>query len=275
MKFSERLNIQPIKSQIQVNSIDNDLKNSLWTVIHETLLNLDDSNYSHTIKLTPTCKKIWIDFFKYPIDTLQMWNQASVNETYFSRVLRDWYYKAAWFEIYDLIDFLGKLNIQDFINSCNKYLERELSAFRFVDYNLIKITSEEEINEIEQALHIDNKYNTVIKHISTSLSLLSNRKNPDYRNSVKESISAVEALCILITGDQKATLGKALKIIEKTHGLHTSLKNAFSSLYGYTSDSSGIRHALTENSEIVQFEDAKFMLVSCSAFVNYLIAKLS
>jgi len=80
-------------------------------------------------------------------------------------------------------------------------------------------------------------------------------------------------MCILITGDPKATLGNALKTIEKKHGLHKSLKNAISSLYGYTSDSSGIRHALTDNSEEVQFEDAKFMLVSCSAFVNYLMAK--
>jgi hypothetical protein len=43
-------------------------------------------------------------------------------------------------------------------------------------------------------------------------------------------------------------------------------------LYGYTSDDSGIRHAILDQ-PTVGFDEAKFMIVSCSAFVNYLIAK--
>ena len=105
--------------------------------------------------------------------------------------------------------------------------------------------------------------------------MLADRKAPDYRNSIKESISAVEALCNIITGNSSATLGKALSEIEKKHNLHPALKNAFSSLYGWTCDAGGIRHALEENNTIVEFEDAKFMLVSCSAFINYLKAKLN
>jgi len=52
-----------------------------------------------------------------------------------------------------------------------------------------------------------------------------------------------------------------------------SLKRAFDSLYGYTSSAEGIRHALLDDKSTLSFEDAKFMLVSCSAFVNYLISK--
>lgn len=54
--------------------------------------------------------------------------------------------------------------------------------------------------------------------------------------------------------------------------MHSDLKEAFKKLYGYTSDADGIRHALMDESNL-DFEDAKFMLVSCSAFTNYLIAK--
>jgi len=50
------------------------------------------------------------------------------------------------------------------------------------------------------------------------------------------------------------------------------LKKGFSAIYGFTSDAQGIRHALSEESNI-DAADAKFFLVSCSAFVNYLIAK--
>lgn len=79
----------------------------------------------------------------------------------------------------------------------------------------------------------------------------------------------------IITGDTFATLGKALSEVEKKHSLHGALKTAFSAIYGYTSDSSGIRHALLETDTAVGFEDAKFMLVSCSAFINYLKYKIN
>jgi hypothetical protein len=45
-------------------------------------------------------------------------------------------------------------------------------------------------------------------------------------------------------------------------------------MYGYTSDAEGIRHALLEEPTLEQ-ADAIFMLVTCSAFVNYLRAKLT
>ena len=45
---------------------------------------------------------------------------------------------------------------------------------------------------------------------------MTDRKTPNYRNSIKESISAVEALCKIITENEKATLGKALKIIDNS-----------------------------------------------------------
>ena len=54
--------------------------------------------------------------------------------------------------------------------------------------------------------------------------------------------------------------------------MHTDLKKGFKDLYGWTSDSDGIRHALMEM-PTVDAEDARYMLVSCSAFVNYLIVK--
>jgi len=101
---------------------------------------------------------------------------------------------------------------------------------------------------------------------------MSDRQNLDYRNSIKESISAVESICKIVTNDDKATLGKALKIIEDKHGLHAALKGSLSQLYGYTSDADGIRHAMLGESNL-SYIDAKFMLVACTNFINYLIDK--
>ena len=56
--------------------------------------------------------------------------------------------------------------------------------------------------------------------------------------------------------------------------MHPALEKAFISMYGYTSDEHGIRHALMDEPSL-GFEDAKFMLVSCAGFVNYLRAKVA
>lgn len=71
----------------------------------------------------------------------------------------------------------------------------------------------------------------------------------------------------------QAALGAAIKKL-KDNGvhIHNAMEKAFGALYGYTSDSNGIRHGgITFAS--VPSEDAKYMLVSCSAFVNYLMEK--
>ena len=65
-----------------------------------------------------------------------------------------------------------------------------------------------------------------------------------------------------------------MKVLTDKIELHTALQQAFKKLYGYTSDADGIRHALLEEASL-DFEDAKFMLVACSAFVNYLKIKAS
>ena len=126
----------------------------------------------------------------------------------------------------------------------------------------------EEKHKIEEACQ--TPHNAVNKHLQKALTLLSDRKNPDYPNSMKESISAVEALCKKITGDDKATLGKALDSLKKAQlPLHPSLLIAFDRLYGYTSDAGGIRHGSIDIAT-VDYPLAKFMLVTCSAFVDYI-----
>ena len=107
------------------------------------------------------------------------------------------------------------------------------------------------------------------------MDFLADRENKDYKNSIKESISAVESICQVIVNNEKATLGEALKQLEsKGLSIHPSLKQAFLKLYGYTSNQGGIRHAEGMFESDVTFEEAKFMLVSCSAFINYLISEM-
>ena len=43
---------------------------------------------------------------------------------------------------------------------------------------------------------------------------------------------------------------------------------------GYTSDEQGVRHAMMDDPRVC-FAEAKFMLVACSAFADYVVAKLA
>jgi hypothetical protein len=146
----------------------------------------------------------------------------------------------------------------------NLILEKHNAAYRLVGDEIVEITDQNEITAIEEGLaHPETPVRT---HLETALQMLSDREAPDYRNSIKESISAVESACRLVSGAKAATLGDALKKIKH---LHPALSGAFNKLYGYTCDTSGIRHSLIDDPNIA-YADAKFMLVACSAFVSYL-----
>ncbi|MBN1881470.1 MAG: hypothetical protein JW885_04790 [Deltaproteobacteria bacterium] len=60
---------------------------------------------------------------------------------------------------------------------------------------------------------------------------------------------------------------------DKIIDLHQALKEGFDKIYGWTSDEGGIRHGFFGEGSDVNKEDASFMLVAASAFVNYLKEK--
>ena len=167
--------------------------------------------------------------------------------------------------------FWGNYNEPSLFEAVNSFFEREYVGYRFVDERIVPISDKYEISAINDAL--STGYKSVREHISKANKLLADRENPDYENSIKESISAVEAICVIITGAKggEATLGKMLKKMED-HGvvIHGALKDAFDKLYGYTSSAKGIRHAGKMDGPSSTFEEAKFMLVACCAFINYI-----
>jgi hypothetical protein len=276
--FSHRKGLRPVRTKLQIDSIDQGLKNRLWSSL--------DGFYWHGIRIIPIgfhqpamkdyrvfFERLWDEYFKEPLDTLPSDSVEACD------VVRKWFFDSSrpWYDVYDFIELVVEYHPQKdrnkkFMDACNSVLESELSAYRFVGGRITQITTEEEISEIEEALDIPLK--PVHDHLEKSLELFSDKKSPDYPNSVKESISAVESMCNKITGMKKSTLGKCLDRIDSVVPIHGALREAFDHLYGYASSEEGIRHGSIKQSD-VDFEIAKFMLVSCSAFVNYLILKAS
>ncbi|MDB5091194.1 MAG: hypothetical protein JWR09_5188 [Mucilaginibacter sp.] len=279
MRFSQRIGKTPIKALLQVESIDESLNNRLWNLILEHFFykfSDDDDDGQSDRELV--CKIIWTEFYGQRIDLIPNSTYRDVSSYGVIDYIKDWYFvKALWYHKFDFVEFISKIKVpivDNFIKLTNEALKTEISAYRLFAGQIVQITSEEEIISIEEALINSDHLKPVNEHLRKALEMLADKKTPNYRNSIKESISSIEAMCKIIVKDEKATLGKALAIIEKQYNLHSSLKEAYSKIYGYASDANGIRHAMIEGGLPVEFEDAKFMLVSCTAFINYLKAKL-
>ncbi len=273
--FSQRYGFKPVKTIIQVDGMDSDLRNGLWNALEiffwskarkEAYLR-ESAVYGLFISLR-------LDYFKLTLDTMPNYMSDALKS------VREYFFGCKWSDAYSFVEFIAnddevKSVSKGFMKYCNSILQREVSGYRFVGGKIAPVTSQEEIAELEEALDASASFKPVAIHVKTALDFLSDRKSPDYRNSIKESISAVEAACRSVTGKDDATLGQALKVLNDSKiAIHPALEKAFSKLYGYTSDAEGIRHALLDEPSL-DFEDAKFMLVSCAAFINYLKLKAS
>ena len=280
MRFSERYRFKQVREFVQIDSVDEPLRNGLWNVLQVFVwdntkgpggfyagYHLSDPGNQ---ELRQLCHALWLSYFREPLD------QLDNNWTKTLREIRGYYFECAWYEVYDFIEFVanhfaGVRFKESFMFACNKVLQRELSAYRFVNGLVTQVTEQKEIEGIESAL--DKAVGPVHSHLRRALELLADRNTPDYRNSIKESISAVESLSVSIIGET-GTLGQLVKKLDQQISLHPALKCSISNLYGYTSDEGGIRHALLEE-ETADLDHAKFMLVVCSAFVSFVLSKLN
>lgn len=252
---------------IQLESIDNDLRMRLYNFLIEELKG------SFSIELEPILKHMARKYFVVEIQDYE--------NSYYYRLIREEVLEKEWFKVYSFIEFITPAIIYlnelerrydvDIKEELNKILEEQKSAYRYVENMIVPISNEEELASLNDSSN--THYDSINTHIKKAIKLYSDRINPDYENSIKESISGVEAICCTIAEKDNATLGSALdRLKSKGVHIHSSLNEAFKKLYGYTSDENGIRHAGIEFKNAPS-EDAKLMLISCSAFVNYLIEK--
>ena len=184
--------------------------------------------------------------------------------------------RCEWYKVYDFIEYyldycIGKYTVATIIGEFNKVLEDERTGYHIIDGIVTPITNSTEIDVIEKTL--TNSPDHVTQSVKKALKLFSDREAPDYNNAIKEMITAVEALCCTIVEGGEDTLGKAInKFADYGIVLHDNLTTAIKNLYKYTCNEDGKRHGGTTFIES-DVEDARFMLVTCSAIINLLMVK--
>ena len=92
---------------------------------------------------------------------------------------------------------------------------------------------------------------------------------PDYENSVKESICAIESTLMVLLGEPASTLGKLIKRAD----LDPDIERLVSQAYGYTSNRGFVRHGGTTPSTLTRLE-AEFFLEFAATCIVYITSKL-
>lgn len=278
--FSERKGIKKFSDIVQIESLNERTRNKLYNEVDTIFKYMEKKDF-----------KLCNWFIEYIYEELFSLAEKDIpkHSGYynFSSIFENIYIIFNKEEYYEVFTFLeGLINCFGYIDNRSNYIynlkdgfkenlkiifESENVNYRIVDDRIIDIVDKNQIDSINETL--DNKYKVVSDHYKKAIEHL--YKSKDYDNSIKESISSVEAMCQIITKNDKATLGDAIKIIKRSNpNIHPALLNAFDKIYGYTSDSNGIRHSNGLGEGNSTFEEARYMLISCSAFVNYLEANM-
>src|SRR5260370_14449688 len=93
------------------------------------------SSQMFLLPFSPTSQEgdyLWIYFFKYTVDQAPKINNNALG------TIKTYFFSCKWNEVYDFIQFIANNFpwdpvVQDFMQSCNYILSRELSAYQFVE----------------------------------------------------------------------------------------------------------------------------------------------
>lgn len=280
LTFSERYGYIKVSDVIQDKGMTNELRNSLFNVLVEHIL---DNFYCEDKRCLRIAESLWS--YQYKMHYMEFFNNFYMH--FLKRpitqipyelsdawgVFQNFFESCDWHLVYSVLEWFLEDCVPNgykkgLCQKLNTVLEDNGSGYRIVDEQFVPISDTNEISAVEEAIDIRDCEGTA-KHLKTALGLLADH---DYRNSIKESISAVEAFVRYKTG--KSTLGEALSELEKSNIIIPSvLKQGFQKIYGWTCGEDGIRHAMMDGAQEVTVAEAKFMLVTCSAFINYLKMK--
>lgn len=110
MRFSERYGYKEVRELVQLESMDEPLRNALWNLlkihiwdyVHPSIMYrefyLSDVENAEVNNL---CRRIWFSHFKFPLDNLvNDWNKVYA-------YLRGYFFESEWYEVYDFIEFVA------------------------------------------------------------------------------------------------------------------------------------------------------------------------
>lgn len=280
LSFSQAQGYECVPNQLKLEELPEGTRTRLWNLFHNSMKFMPYSHVEFQVSAT-LWRDILLDlhcyYFAKPIESefhkRQIYYEEAVNGAFMPIFLRGKFNK-----VFDLLTVIMRNEKcpQDYINEVSKiFSSTSLAYFVVTDVpvTILPQATEQEGESIINAFSdVDTLgFNGAKSHLRNAGEAINRHR---WADSIRESVSAVESVARQLDPNASKTLGPALNALKKEHRLHPALERAFKSLYGYTSDESGIRHALLdEESALVDSEEAIFMYGACASFVSYLCNK--
>ncbi|MBF4563951.1 hypothetical protein ITJ62_02645 [Plantibacter sp. VKM Ac-2876] len=269
--FAQRMGFKETRSLMQLEDLDTETRTELWNLM--VLLREELNRGIVDPQQEKVLSAVWEGHLKRARDERP---GATTIWGYLKQIIL----KGEWYDVLDLIEAVVKYlerypsgysrdRASMIVRAFNNRFEHYLVGYRFIGLELTPVGSTLEASAVSTAFDSAADLAGVRHHLDRATELLSDRQAPDYPNSIKESISAVEAVVKIVTAE--GTLGKGLSKLEASGlVLHGALKASWSQMYGWVSDDDGIRHGGIDPAKADQGL-ARYVLVTCAAFVSYLI----
>ncbi|MDE2765025.1 MAG: hypothetical protein OXI25_01155 [Chloroflexota bacterium] len=276
LSFSQAQGYESLPHLLQLEEISEQARVALWNVLYEeaqverTLNRTGGFVRSYT--MNPILRSIYSEFLMQPLDEWRSGYNTMIS------ILRPFIMSQPFNRVFDLLTFIMRhpQTPRSLVGLMAAAFREHQLAYR-VDTTppptIYPISTPEEgeavataLDQIRQAGH-----GAAGEHLRKAVDCINGQ---DWPGAVRESIHAVESVARQIAPEAK-TLGDALQALKKKGLLkHPALHQALSSLYGYTSDEQGIRHALLDRSTAdVGQDEALFMFGACASFASYLSRK--
>lgn len=199
--FSDRMGIKPINTAMQTTAFDTRTRTALFNIITRLfdLLATCMHAEAHAAFYADILSQVYV----LPLASAKTYGATAINISTAQDAIQSTINNGDYDDVLTILEYLAsKLpsvsrSIQ-FTQLVNALFEKEYVGYRFVNNIIVPISSSQEIAAIEEALK--TPYDQVNTHTEKALGLLSDRQSPDYENSIKESISAVERMCSIIVG---------------------------------------------------------------------------
>jgi hypothetical protein len=272
LTFEQAENAAPLPSQLKLKEISQQLRATLWNVIYQHMkVSTDYSSMGGSYFVSP-----WEGILRYlhvhrdyaMVDEFENDPDKLIPE------IKDIFVNGNYVEMFGWLQSLLRLKTcpGNLPAEIDRALRNGHAAYRVLEgQTIVPIGSDAELETLKRAFAdlATTEFHGARDHLRKATENLNGGRYPD---SIRESIHAVESVARTLQPDGK--LSGALAKLERSASIHGGMKNAFNSLYGYTSDEQGIRHAhLNEPSSKPDETDALFMVGACAAFVSYLINK--
>ena len=277
LKFSQRYGYEDLPEPMRLEQISDGLRREIWDAVRELLLGYRVSGfegYYFHVDGERLFERVLGSFTRLPQENVET-DYRSVMDTCRKIAL-----KISFNKVLDFLEILidEQKGSHVFVHKMKHLFEKHGAAYT-LDMSpnhcrFLPCATKEQGDATQHALKTLREGG--MKGAATHLRKAADHINAGrFADSIRDSMHAVESAARVLSPKDSKTLKPALDSLEKAGVLkHPALKEAFSKLYGYTSNQEGIRHALLESGAAdVDLQEAIFMFGACASFAAYLTGK--